>query len=323
MSATAPRWRILAAFLCIYILWGGSFLAIRYALDSLPTFMISAVRFTCAGLILIALARRGGAGMPTAIHWRSAALLGFVMFFLANGALVVAEHSISTGLAATLYATLPLWVALLGWWWQGEARPDRRMMAGLALGFAGIVLMFNPFGQGGLEPIGGLLVLFSAFSWGLGSLLSRRLPLPTSTLLASGMNLLCASVIFWLVSFVGGEFSQLDLNAVTPRSAVSIIYLILGSSVLAFSAYMWLFTVITPNRVATYAYVNPVVALALGGLLAGETLTTTEVVAAAIIIGAVFLLTTARRQSASAVQAVTVTSRRARLKAWLASERAA
>lgn len=294
-SASAPRWRILAAFFCIYILWGGSFLAIRYALDTLPTFMISAVRFTCAGLILIALVRRTGTAMPTVIHWRSAALLGFVMFFLANGALVIAEHSISTGLAATLYATLPFWVALLGWLWQGEARPDRRMLAGLGLGFAGIVLMFNLGAVGGgLNPVGGLLVLFSAFSWGLGSLLSRRVSLPPSTLLASGMNVLCAGLMFWVLSLVSGEFAQLNPATVSLRSLLSVVYLILGSSVLAFSAYMWLLNVTTPNRVATYAYINPVVALLLGGVLAGESLTPNEVLAAAVIIGAVVLLTTAK-----------------------------
>lgn len=321
-STSAPRWRILLAFFCIYILWGGSFLAIRYALDTLPTFMISAIRFTCAGLILMGLAWRNGASLPSVIHWRSAALLGFVMFFLANTSLVIAEHTVSTGLAATLYATLPFWVALLGWLWQGEARPDRRMVAGLAIGFIGIVIMFNPFSSvETLDPVGGLLVLFSALSWGAGTLLSRSVPKPSSTLLASGMNLFCAGMIFIAFSLLTGEVGRLNPAAVSTRSLLSLVYLILGSSVLAFSAYMWLLNVVSANTVATYAYVNPVVALVLGGVLAGETLTPNEVVAAAIIIGAVFLLTTARKSTVSADQPET--SRRARLKAWLSSERAA
>ncbi|MEZ4671995.1 MAG: EamA family transporter [Anaerolineae bacterium] len=307
-NSSASRWQVIVAFACIYFLWGGSFLAIRYSLETIPTFMISGIRFTCAGLILIGLGWRSGAARPSTSEWRAAALLGFVMFFLANGALVIAEHLIPSGLAATLYATLPFWIALLGWWWQGEARPDRRMIGGLALGFAGVVLMFNPFGQGAsLNPTGGLLVLFSAFSWGAGSLLSRRVPKPTSTLLASGMNLFCAGIMFLVVSAIIGEWGQVKLSAVSLKSVLSLVYLIVGSSTLAFSAYMWLMNVTTPNRVATYAYVNPVVALILGAWAGNEVLTTIEIIAAGVIIAAVIILTTARKPSPPLKQVISPT----------------
>lgn len=290
----APTWRVILSFVAIYFLWGGSFLAIRFSLETIPTFMISCVRFTGAGLILMGLAWRSGAARPTLAQWRSAAVLGFLMFFGANGTLVAGQRTVPSGLAATLYATLPLWMALLSWLWQGEERPRGRVLVGLVLGFGGVVLMFG--GGGGIDPLGGTLVIASAIFWTVGSLLSRKVDKPDSSALASGMNLFCSGMMFLTLSVLSGEPGQLHLEAVSLKSAAALAYLIIGSSVIAFSCYMWLLSVASPSRVSTYAYVNPVVALFVGSL-AGEAMNVREMLAALVIVLAVALITSARGTS--------------------------
>ncbi len=310
---SAPLWRVIISFIAIYFLWGGSFLAIRFSLETIPPLMISFVRFTCAGIILMTVAWRSGAKKPTWAQWRSAAILGFLMFFAANSTLVLGEKTVPSGLAATLYATLPLWMALLSWLWQGEQRPAGRSLVGLVLGFVGVVLMFGA-GSSGIDLFGGLLVLGSAIFWAVGSLLSRRVDKPESSALASGMNLFCSGMMFLIMSVISGEPGQFSLAAVSWTSALSLVYLIVGSSVIAFSCYMWLLSVSSPNRVSTYAYVNPVVALFIGAV-AGETLNPREIVAALVIVVAVALITSAHAKSTAEDSPIAEAGVRSRLKA--------
>ncbi|MBL8154538.1 MAG: EamA family transporter [Anaerolineae bacterium] len=305
----APTWRIIASFAAIYLFWGASYLGITFALESLPPLVIPGIRFTLAGLILMGLARRAGAAAPKRVHWKSAAMLGFLMFFVANSTLTLAQTRIPSSLAATLYATSPLWFALLGWLWQGEARPGSRALSGLVLGFVGIIVLFGP-GTGSLDPLGGLFVLISSLSWTIGSLLSRRLPMPDSAYLGAGMNLFVSGLFCLFLSVVTGEMAQVDVASISLPSILAMVYLMFGASLLGFSSYMWLLTVTTPNRVATYAYVNPVIAMFLGVVLAGETLTGQAVVASVIIIGAVVLITTARPASKPAADAEQSSPRR-------------
>ncbi|MBI1278854.1 MAG: EamA family transporter [Anaerolineaceae bacterium] len=311
--SSAPLWRVIISFMAIYFLWGGSFLAIRISLETIPPLMISCIRFICAGVILMVVAWRSGAKMPTKAQWRSAALLGFLMFFAANSTLVKGEETVPSGLAAVLYATLPLWVAVIGWLWQGEARPTGRSLVGLVLGFVGVVMMFGTDGKG-IDPFGGLLVLGSAVFWAVGSLLSRRVDKPESSALASGMNLFCSGIMFLVASTIAGEPSRWNLATVSSQSILSVAYLIVGSSVIAFSCYMWLLSVTAPNRVATYAYVNPVVALFIGAL-AGETLNPRELLAAMVIVVAVALITSARPKVVATDSTIAGGSVRSRLKA--------
>ncbi|MCA0454683.1 MAG: EamA family transporter [Chloroflexi bacterium] len=294
----APRWRLILSFAAIYFLWGGSFLAIRFSLETIPTFMISFARFACAGVILMTVAWRSGAPRPTWAQWRTAAILGFIMFFGANSTLVAGQRTVASGLAATLYATLPLWMAVLGWLWQGEDRPRGRVLVGLVLGFAGVVLMFGGGGSG-IDPTGGLLVIASAIFWAVGSLLSRKVDKPQSSAMASGMNLFCSGLMFLIVSVFSGEPAQLHISMISLKSWLALLYLIVGSSVVAFSCYMWLLSVTSTSRVATYAYVNPVVALFIGAL-AGEVLDARELVAALVIVVAVALITSARSKTVAA-----------------------
>ncbi len=293
--------RIILSFASIYLLWGGSYLAIHYTLESFPPLIVPGLRFTAAGLLVIFLARRGGAALPNRHEWRSAGILGFLMIFLANGALMIGQLTVPSSIAATLYATLPFWVALLGWLWQGEARPNWGVVAGLIVGFIGIVLLFSPeTGGQGLDWLGGGLILFSSFMWAYTSLLSRRLPSSSSPLMTAGVNLLVGGLCFLIASTLTGEWAQIDWSRVSTASILSVLYLTFGASTIAFTSYIWLMTVTTPNSVATYAYVNPVVALLLGVFIGGEALTGQSLLASLVIVAAVILITTYRGRTTAA-----------------------
>jgi len=297
---TPPKWRVIASFTAVYLIWGSSYLAIHFAIESLPPFLIAGIRFTIAGLILFALARRGGAPNPGFKQWRSAMLLGILMFLVANGCLMWAQKTVPSGIAATLYATVPLWFALLGWLWLGENRPSGRVMIGLLVGFAGTALLVGPAGEiGSVDPFGAFLVLVSAAAWAISSLLSRQLHLSDSPMMVAAMNLFTGGLLLLGASLVTGEWATLDLGAIDPRSLLAVGYLILGPSVTAFSSYMWLLANVSPSSLGTYAYVNPVVAVFLGWLLAGELLTPRTIIASGVIIAAVVLITTARKAKAS------------------------
>jgi drug/metabolite transporter (DMT)-like permease len=295
-SFNPPKWRIIAAFLAVYIVWGSSYLGIRVAMETLPPFLVSGLRMMSAGLLLYAIARRTGASRPTLVHWRSGIILGFLMFFVANGCIMIGQKTVTSGMAATLYATVPLWFALLGWLWLGEKRPSSQGIVGLILGLVGIAFLVGTGGSNsstGIDPFGALMILISAGSWAVGSLLSRRVTLPESPFLGAAMNLFSGGVMLMTLSLVTGEWMQVDWAAVSVRSVAAVMYLAIGSSVIAFGSYMWLLTQVSPSRLGTYAYINPVIAVFLGWILVGETLTARTLVAAGVIIGAVFLITTA------------------------------
>ena len=295
-----PMWRVIAAFAAVYTVWGSSYLGIRVAMETLPPFLISGIRMTSAGILLYVIARRNGAARPTNAQWRSGAILGFLMFFVANGCLMMGQKTIASGMAATLYATVPLWFALLGWLWLGGKRPGRRVIVGLLMGLVGIGLLVGLGGtaNSAIDPFGALLVLISAASWAVGSLLSRRVAMPESPFLGAAMNLFCGGLMLLAASMMTGEPLHVQWAAVSLRSVLAVAYLAVGSSVIAFGSYMWLLAKVAPNRLGTYAYVNPVVAVFLGWALVSEPLTARTLVAAAVIIGAVFLITTANPKNA-------------------------
>jgi drug/metabolite transporter (DMT)-like permease len=315
----ALNWRVIAAFAAVYIVWSSSYLGIRFALETLPPFFISGLRFLIAGTLIYGLARWKGAPAPTRIQWRSAALLGLFMFFIANGCLMWAETTLASGLAATLYATVPLWFALLGWLWLGDKRPDARTVIGLVTGFGGIILLINPgSAASSLNPLGVVLVLISAASWAFGSLLSRRVQTPDSLMLGAGMNLITSGIMLTTASLLTGEFAKIVPAAVSLRSLVAIVYLAVASSTIAFLAYTWLLAHVPANRVATYAYVNPVFAVLLGALMGGESLTPLELLASAIIIASVALITLPRPKAQPEAAAPRFRTRLKALAIWQA-----
>jgi drug/metabolite transporter (DMT)-like permease len=235
-----------------------------------------------------------GAPLPTRTHWRSAIIAGALLFLLNNSMIVWAQaNGLPSGITAVMLATVPMWVVLIKWLILRAQRPSTGMVLGIGLGLLGIILLANPADVN--QPFNPLLILSTlgaALAWAAGSLYTRNAVLPASASLSTGMQLFTGGVMLLILSIVTGDAAQLDLASITPRSLVAMLHLLFSSSIFAFSAYLWLIRVTTPERASTYAYVNPVVAVFLGWLLAGETLQPITFVAVAVIIAAVFLITT-------------------------------
>ncbi len=289
--------QIVVAFAAIYIIWGSTYLAIRFAIETIPPFFMAALRFLVAGSILYAWVRWRGAPAPQRFHWQAAGIVGALLLVVGNGSLVWAEQRVASGLAALLLATIPLWMVLLDALRPRGPRLDAQIIGGLALGLAGLGLLTGPgkmLGGERVAPLGAAVLMFGAISWSAGSLYSRHARLPAQPLLAAAMEMLAGGVLLVVVGLAAGEASQLHPHAITLRSLFGLIYLICFGSLLGFTAYIWLLGVCPPARVSTYAYVNPLVAVFLGWLLAGEPLSARTLVATAVIVGAVALIITHR-----------------------------
>jgi drug/metabolite transporter (DMT)-like permease len=282
------RIKIAAGFLVIYLTWGSTYLAVRLAIETVPPFLMVGVRSLIAGLLLCALAHARGASLPTRTEWRGALIVGLLFFVGCHGLLAWAQRGVETGFAALMLATVPLWVPLLDW--LRGARPTGRVVAALAIGFLGVALLIGAsrgLSAAGSDPLAVAVLLVSALSWALGSVLARALALPKSVTQAAGLELLLGGAVLLGVSVASGELAGFDVGAVSGRSALAIAWLAVVGSVLGFTVYGWLLRVAPPARVATYAYVNPVVAMALGWWLLGEPVTVAMLVASALILAAV------------------------------------
>lgn len=297
MPNKPSRWLLIAAFAAIYLIWGSSYIGIHFAIQSLPPFLMTGIRFLLSGGVLIAWALLRGAPLPTRINWRAAAITGFLLFMLNNGGIVWAEaNGAPTGIVAVLIATVPMWIVVLTWLKPGGTFPGSMVIGGLVFGFLGIILLFDPAGAA-VNPIWIAVVLGAAFCWAFGSLYARSAPLPQSATLSTGMQLFAGGVFQMIASILTGDLASFDPTNVSAVSILAVVYLAIMSSVLAYSAFVWLMRVSTPTRVATYAYVNPVVAVLLGWLLANEPLTPRTIVAAAIIIASVIMINGSKGRS--------------------------
>ena len=289
-----PRALIWAAFATIYIVWGTSYLGISVAIQTIPPFVMSGARFLLAGGLLFAFARSawgGHAAMPTRREWMGAAVAGFLLFVANNGLIVWAEaHGVPTGVVALLIGTTPMWMVLLNWVRIG-ARPSPMTWAGLVLGLIGVGLLVNVSQQpGGTTLLGAAIVIMAAFFWSLGSLYARGAALPRSPWMSTSIQLLWGGIFQTILAVLSGELAAFQLSQMSAASFVAMLYLAIVSSTIAFSAFTWLMRVAEPARVATYAYVNPMIAFVLGWLLLGEPITPRTVLAAAVIVLAVFLI---------------------------------
>lgn len=289
----------------IYLIWGSTYLGIRFAIETLPPYLMSGSRFILAGALLYGWSRWRGAPAPSALHWRSAAIIGGLMLLGGNGSVAWAVQRVPSGIAALIIATVPLWIVVLAWLWQKGARPGLRVMMGLGLGFSGIFLLVNQ-GQGttapALDMVGIFVLLLAALSWASGSLYSRTAPLPEYPLLAVALQMMAGGTFLVLAGSAAGEWQQLHPAAVSMKSLLAWIYLLVFGSMLGFSCYIWLLRVAPPEQAASYAYVNPVVAVFLGWLLADEVITWQTLLASAVIITAVILLTWRKKATAAAAQ---------------------
>jgi drug/metabolite transporter (DMT)-like permease len=287
--------RILLGFGAIYVIWGSTYLAIRIAIETIPPFTMAAVRFLSAGAVLYPWARYvRRAPAPTAEHWRNTALLGALLLTVGNGAVVWAEQWVPSGLVALLVGMLPLWIVLVDWLWGSGRRPGALLIAGLVGGLLGVGLLAGNGGFGSESPmglVGALAVMVGSVSWAYASIRARTIALPSRMTLSIAMQMLWGGLLLLVVGVVLGEPGRLDLAAISTRSMLATAYLAVFGSLIAFSAFLWLNSVVSPARVSTYAYVNPVVALLLGWAFAGEPLTVRTMLAAAVILSAVVVIT--------------------------------
>jgi drug/metabolite transporter (DMT)-like permease len=300
-SAHRLRLRLFIAFGAVYLIWGSTYLAIAFAIHTIPPFLMASARFLIAGGALYGWARFRGVSRPRLMHWAWAFLLGGLFFLIGNGAVVWVEQRMPSGLTALIVAMVSVWTALLEWFRPGGARPVPLVLGGIALGFLGVALLVVPGSEGGghADPAGVLLLMFSTFAWALASILSRTADLPTSTPLVSGMEMLAGGVLLLLASLVAGDWGRFDPSAVTLKSGLSFLYLVLFGSLVTFTAFSWLLQVSTPNKVATAGYMNPMVAVFLGRVFGGEELTSRSLVASLVIVASVVLIITGREFSAS------------------------
>ncbi len=287
---------VIIAFGLVYVVWGSTYLAIRVGIESFPPLLLAGSRHLLTGLILYPMLRWKTGVRPTAAHWRMSFITGFLLLFIGNGGVCLAERTVPSGVTALLVATVSLWMVLVDWLRPGGTRPGLRVLAGLLLGFGGLALLVGPKNLGGsgrVDPFGVGILVIASLAWASGSVYSKHAGGPGSPLLGVAMQSLAGGACLWIAGIVSGEVGTLHLRAISARSWVALGYLIAFGSMVGFTAYIYILKKSTATRVATYAFVNPVVALFLGWLLVGESITLRTVVAAAVILTAVLLVITA------------------------------
>lgn len=287
------RAKIIVAFAAVYIIWGSTYLAIRLGVESIPPFILSGLRFIISGSILYAWVRRR-AERPTLVQWRSAAIVGASLLFLGNGGVSWAEQFVPSGITALIIAISPVWFLLFDWWHRG-VQPTLGGTLGLVLGTLGVLLLIDPanlLGGQEIDPVGAGALVIATMFWAGGSLYSRGSQLPSNPFLATAMEMLSGGMLCVLAGILGGELSDFNVSSILPHSLVSLGYLIVFGSLMGFTSYIWLLRHVQPSMVATYAYVNPIIAVILGWLIADEELGARIVLAAMVIVLAVALITT-------------------------------
>lgn len=288
---------VILSFALIWFVWGSTFLAIHWAVADLPPLIMCGVRLLLAGAILLVWAALTRAAWPKGAEWGHAAIVGLLLPAAGNGAVTLGATHLPSGIVALLLATIPLWMALLLSVGPAAAPTPPRAVAGIVLGFAGIALLIGPGlmapSQAELSPWWSLIPVLGALSWAWGSLWSRRVRMPASPLVSTAVGMTAGGAALLLLATFAGEWPRLDLAGVGLRAWGSLVYLAVFGSVLAFSGYLFLLQHVAPEKVSTYAFINPVVAMALGWALAGEALSARTLVAAGIVVVAVALITSA------------------------------
>jgi len=292
--------KIWLAMFCVYIFWGGTYLAISFAVDSLPPFLMASARWFIAGTILFAWKRLAGVSRPTSTQWKTTAVVGLFLVLGGNGLLSWAEQHVASGVSAVLIGSIPLWIVVVDTVRPGGFRPTRQTSLGVLVGFIGILVLINPFNGSGStlsgERIGVLALLMAALFWSIGSVYSREhhTDMPDEPLLASGMEMLAGGAGLLVVGTLRGEWQSLSLTQVSTNSLLGFAYLVIFGSLIAYASYSWLLGVAPTPLVATYAYVNPLIAILLGSLLANEPINLQIIIATIIIVGSVFLTNSSR-----------------------------
>jgi drug/metabolite transporter (DMT)-like permease len=291
------RTAMVCGFAAIYLIWGSTYLGIRYAVQTIPPLLMMGVRHLIAGTLVYIWARGRGEQAPDRRQWAYAAIAGALLFLGGHGTLAWAEQKVPSGLAALLSATLPLWTVLLSRIDGTERKLGMKAWAGLLLGFAGVGLLVGPDGfRQGLDLVAAGMAVLGALLWAAGTSYTRLVAMPRSKTLAAAMQMIAGGTLLLVLGLATGEAGQVHAANVTARSLLSLAYLIVFGSIIAFTVYTWLVSISSPSMLSTYAYVNPVVAVFLGWFFAGETIGLRILAATAIILSGVGLVSTRRKQ---------------------------
>jgi len=298
------RWKALLAFAIIYLVCGSTFLAIRVGVQEMPPFLFAAMRFTVAGMAMLGWTVARGEPLPVRREWLSIFILALLIFVLDYGLLFWAEQRVPSGIAAVMLATIPVFMALSEILILRTQRLTVRLALALLIGMCGVAVLvsrsLNLSGEA-IDTVGAITLIFASVSWGIGSALARKLPLPASKAISSGAQMLAGGLMLAATSAGLGEFGRFRLNAVTGAGWFALVYLIVFGSIIGFTAYVWLIHHESPTRVGTYAYVNPVIAVILGYFLGGEPIGLRTILGALCVLVSVIVITTTRKPTATPV----------------------
>ncbi|MGH3134074.1 MAG: EamA family transporter [Gaiellaceae bacterium] len=281
--------RVWLALVTVYVVWGSTFIALAIAVRDLPPFLAMTMRHLVAGGVLLAFALPRGNGEHDPIGWaqiRAGLVFGALLFLIGHGGLAWAQQTVPAGVAALLVGSIPIWMALLDRVAFGR-RLHASAYAGFTLGFVGLVFLVDPFGEGSVDRLAAVVIVLSALCWAVGSLYARGAALPTRPLVSAGLGSLCGGVLLLVVSIASGEVGEATFS---PESLLAVAYLVVVGSLVGFTAYVWLLRAAPMSLVATYAYVNPIVAVFLGWVLLGEEITLQMAAAGAAVLVAVALI---------------------------------
>jgi drug/metabolite transporter (DMT)-like permease len=302
--------QIVSAFAALYLIWGSTYLGILFAIQSIPPFLMAGARFLLAGLIMFAIARTQGPLRSTWAEWRTSIIVGACLLLGGNGGVTFSEKFIETGLASLIVATVPIYITLLGWLFGMSPRPSGIIWLGLAGGFLGVAILLGPalrFSSAtSSHPLIGMsILLVGSFLWSAGSLYSRGAKHAASPVLGAAQQMSCGGLLLILVGSFVGEPRNFHPGNITALSLSAFAYLVLIGAIVGYTAYFWLLRHCDPAKVATYAYVNPIVAVLLGALFAHETVTLRTLLAAALIIGSVALIITVQQLKTKTLPPIT------------------
>ncbi len=290
---TSLRVKLIAAFAAVYIIWGSTYLAIHFAIETIPPLLMAGTRFLFAGGVLFVWSYLRGAEMPSFSDFKKASIIGALLLLGGNGMVVLAEKTVPSGLTALIIATEPLMIVLLDWFRRGGTKPTGRVALGMLLGFAGVVFLIGPMNISGNSEVdfwGAMMLMAASFSWAIGSLYASRATIKTQPLMTASIQMLVGGALLLTTGMVKGEGAEFSLAAVSFSSLFSMLYLVVFGSLIGYTCYSWMLKVVKPSLASTYAYVNPVVAVFLGWLIAGEAFTSQTAIAAVIILTGVVLI---------------------------------
>ena len=284
---------LILAFFAVYFVWGSTYLAIRIAIETMPPLIMLGFRFGVAGLIMLAFFLLRGEKIPGLIQWRNAAIASGLMLVMGTGTVSVALGYVPSGMAALVITTVPLWMAMLNWLWKKGPRPTRLFFVGFIMGLTGVSLLIDPatfIGTRTEGVIAIIAIMMGAVAWSVGSLYGRDADVPSNPFMSTAIQMTAGGLLLVLTGLLRGEQLVISAELFSVRSIAAWFYLVIFGSFIAFSAYIWLMKNTSPAKVATYAYVNPVIAVYLGWALASEPITPRIIIASLLLVSAVVIV---------------------------------